>query len=114
MRKTIEPNEYLENVLHRGLMEEFGVEAKLVDYIGSIQSHFKSKGVEIEKTTLYFLCKLKNQDLSRRSTGDVEYESQIEWHTTNFLIPKMKEQTIKYGRTDVDESKILEKIKKPF
>ncbi|MEK7117959.1 MAG: NUDIX hydrolase [Patescibacteria group bacterium] len=112
MRETIEPNENLESALHRGLMEEFGVEAELVDYTGSIQSHFKSGKVEIEKTTLYFLCKLKNQDLEKRSRGDVEYESQVEWHTVDFLIPKMKEQVVRFGRTDVDESSILEKIKK--
>lgn len=34
MRETIEPNETLEHALHRGLMEEFGVEAELLDYIG--------------------------------------------------------------------------------
>ena len=110
MRETIEPGETLEKALHRGLMEEFGAEAELVDYIGSIQSHFKSKGVEIEKTTLYFLCKLINQDLNKRSSGDVEFESQIEWQTAKFLTPKMKEQSLKYGRTDVDESQILEKV----
>lgn len=110
MRETMEPNETLESALHRGLMEEFGIEAELIDYTGSIQNHFESKGVEIEKTTLYFVCKLKNQDLSKRSSGDVEFESQIEWHTADFLIPKMKEQAIKYNRTDIDESKILERI----
>ncbi|MEK9185951.1 MAG: hypothetical protein AAB863_04210 [Patescibacteria group bacterium] len=61
---------------------------------------------------MYFLCKLKNQDLEKRSRGDVEYESQVEWHTVDFLIPKMKEQAVRFGRTDVDESSILEKIKK--
>jgi ADP-ribose pyrophosphatase YjhB (NUDIX family) len=110
MRETIEPGETLEKALHRGLMEEFGTEAELVDYIGSIQSYFKSKGVEIEKTTLYFICKLINQDLGKRSTGDVEFESQIEWQTADFLISKMKEQSLKYGRTDIDESSILERL----
>lgn len=110
MRETLEPDEKLEEALHRGLMEEFGAEAELVDYAGSIQGYFKSKGVEIEKTTLYFLCKLINQDLDKRSTGDVEFESQIEWQTTEFLIPKMKEQSVKYGRTDIDESQILERL----
>ena len=111
MRETVEPKETLENNLHRGLLEEFGMEAELIDYIGSIQSHFKNNEVEIEKTTLYFLCKLKNQDLNKRSSGDVEFESQIEWQTADFLILKMKEQALKYGRTDIDESKILEKLK---
>lgn len=125
MRETIEPNETLESALHRGLMEEFGIEAELVDYVGSIQSHFEIKrketptlsvgapteSVGVEKTTLYFLCKLKNQDLEKRSKGDVEYESQVEWQTADFLIPKMKAQSAKYGRTDIDESKILERLK---
>ena len=111
MRKTVELGETLENTLYRGLMEEFGIEAKLVDYVGSIQSHFKNKGVEIEKTTLYFLCKLKTQDLSKRSSGDVEFESQVVWRGADFLIPKMKEQSKKYGRTDVDESAILERLR---
>lgn len=111
MRETIEPEETLEHALHRGLMEEFGIEAELLDYIGSIQSHFDHKGVTIEKTTLYFICKLKSQDLNKRGSGDVEDESQIEWQTADFLIPRMKEQARVYNRTDVDESPILERIK---
>jgi len=113
MRKTVESDETLEMTLYRGLLEEFGAEAEIVDYIGSIQSYFKNKGsdTEIQKTTLYFLCKLRNQDLSRRGTGDVEFESQLEWHPAGFLIPKMKEQSARYGRTDIDESQILERLK---
>lgn len=110
MRETIEPGETLEEALERGLLEEFGAEAEIIDYIGSIQSHFESKKVVVEKTTLYFLCNLKSQDLKKRSSGDVEFESQIEWQTADFLIPKMKEQSAKYGRTDIDESSILEKL----
>lgn len=111
MRETVESGETLEAALRRGLLEEFGAEAELVDYIGSIQSHFKSKGVEIEKTTLYFLCKLISQDLNKRSAGDVEFESQVEWRSADFLIPKMKEQSARYGRTDIDESQILKRLK---
>jgi len=29
MRETVDPNESLENAFHRGLMEEFGIKAKL-------------------------------------------------------------------------------------
>jgi hypothetical protein len=111
MRETVEPNETLEHALARGLMEEFGVTAELKDYIGSIQSHFLHKDVEVEKTTLYFLCLLKTQDISKR-TGDIESKTLIEWRVPGFLIPKMKEQTIKYKRTDVDESSILERVGK--
>jgi hypothetical protein len=108
MRKTIKPDETLENTLHRGLLEEFGAEAEIINYIGSIQSYFEDKGVKIQKTTLYFLCKLKTQDLNKRGLGDIE--SQIEWLAPDFLILKMKEQVRKYSRTDIDESTILGKF----
>lgn len=113
MRETVEMGETLEEATHRGLLEEFGAEAEIIDYLGSIQICFKHRGseVEIEKTTLYFLCKLKNQDLSKRSRGDVEYESVLEWHSPEFLIEKMKSQGAKFNRQDLDESSILEKLK---
>lgn len=114
MRETLNPHETLEGALHRGLMEEFGVRAELVDYIGSIKSNFL-KNVEgekmIEKTTLYFLCKFIDQDLSKRSQEDIEGKTEVEWQPVEFLIPKMKEQATKYNRPDIDESIILEKIK---
>lgn len=109
MRETIEQGETLEETLQRGLMEEFGATAEILDYLGSIKSHFKKNEVEIEKTTIYFLCKLISQDLSKRN-GDIESKSQLEWQATDFLIPKMKAQSIKYSRTDIDESDILEKF----
>lgn len=110
MRETIVPGEDLERAVHRGVVEEFGIKGEIVDYIGSIQSHFKHKGVEIEKTTLYFLFKMESQDLSLRDTSDVEGTTDIEWHKPESLIPKMREQANKYGRTDIDESKILENL----
>lgn len=112
MRETIGPTENLKDGVKRGLMEEFGAEAEVVDYLGSIKSHFKDKGVEIEKTTVYFVCKLISQDLTRRSDEDIEGKSDVEWQTADFLIPKMKEQSKKYGRTDIDESEILERFQK--
>lgn len=113
MRETPDLGEKIEDVLARGLKEEFGAEAEVLDYIGSIQNHFKDKDVEVEKTTIYFVCKLISQDLSKRS-GDIESKSNLEWQTADFLIPKMKEQSQKFGRTDVDESEILERFQKLF
>lgn len=110
MRKTININESLETALHRGLVEEYGATAEIKDYIGSIQSHWKHDTVDIEKTTLYFLCKLIDQDLSKREQEQEESRALLEWHKPEFLIPKMQEQAKKYGRTDVDESSILVKI----
>ena len=111
MRETIKSNESLEQALHRGLKEEFGATGEIIDYAGSIKSTFKHKGVDIEKTTLYFLCKLIDQDVSKRPTDDIEHKSIVEWQKSGFLIPLMKKQAVKFGRTDVDESSILEKIK---
>lgn len=113
MRETLNPNETLESGLHRGLMEEFGVTAELQDYLGSIKCNFL-KNVEgereIEKTTLYFLCKFISQDLSKRSTHDIEGKTDLEWHTPEFLISKMEEQAKKYNRPDISEASILEKL----
>jgi hypothetical protein len=111
MRETLEPDETLEHALDRGLMEEFGATAEMKDYIGSIQSRFKDNGIEVEKTTLYFLCKTVFQDASKRTGTDIEMNSLVEWQKPGFLIPRMKKQAEKYGRTDVDESGILEKLK---
>lgn len=111
MRETIEPNESLEQALRRGLREEFGATGEIIDYVGAIKSTFEHKGVAIEKTTLYFLCTLISQDVSRRTGKDIESQSAIEWQTADYLIPRMKEQAARFGRTDIDESSILERIK---
>ena len=112
MRETIEPNESLEHALHRGLREEFGAKAEMIDYVGTIVSHFTHDGVEVEKTTLYFLCKLTGQDLAQRSSDEeIEHKSALEWHTPDFLIPLMRAQAKRFGRTDVDESGILKRVK---
>ncbi len=112
MRETLEPGETLEVALHRGLREEFGVTAEIVDYVGAIQSSFRDNvdaTVRIEKTTPYFLCKFLSQDISKRE-GDLESKTALEWRTAEFLIPRMKAQSEKFGRTDVDESSILERV----
>jgi hypothetical protein len=114
MRETIEPGESIETCLARGLMEEFGMEAKLVSYLGSIVSRFPVLGTEtmIEKTTLYFLCDYLSVDETKRKVGDVESGSVITWLPAEELIAKMKEQGIRLGREDADESVILERLKK--
>jgi len=110
MRETLNPNETIEQALSRGMMEEFGIEGEMIDYIGSIQSHFKHDGAEVEKTTVYFLCRMISQDLAKRDVSDIEGTTLVEWHTPEFLIPKMKEQATTFARTDVDESSILERM----
>jgi hypothetical protein len=106
MRETIEPNETIEDCLKRGLMEEFGVDAILQRYVGSIASHFTQEGVRYEKTTLYFLCNLVSIDETKR-TGDIESKSELRWMKPEVLIEKMKEQGVRIGREDIDESAVL-------
>lgn len=114
MRETMEPNETIEQCLNRGLMEEFGTEASMRSYIGSIISHFPAapgSKIEIEKTTLYFLCDFQSIDESKRSDEDLEVGSTLLWLSPEELVSRMKEQGKRLGREDVDESKILERIK---
>lgn len=112
MRETVEENETIEECLHRGLMEEFGIQAELNCYLGSIVSHFTAPGTEvvIEKTTLYFLCDFISQDESLRSQEDMERESKIQWFDPKELIVKMKEQGKRLNREDMDESVVIERL----
>lgn len=112
MRETIEENETIEQCLHRGLMEEFGMKAELKSYIGSIVSRFEitGTGVYIEKTTLYFLCDFISQDDSLRAKDDVESVSVLQWSNPEDLIIRMKEQGKRLGREDADESSVMERI----
>lgn len=107
MRETIEPGETIEGCLARGLKEELGVVANIRSYAGSIVSRFKSGDAMIEKTTLYFLCDLVSQNESDRSANDPESGSEIRWMDRNELAGKMEEQGMRFGREDMDESKVL-------
>jgi ADP-ribose pyrophosphatase YjhB (NUDIX family) len=111
MRETIEPNERIEDALHRGLKEEFGAVAYINTYIGSFTAMLKGdRG--IKKTTLYFLCDLKEIHDTWRKVDDEEKDSHIEWQTKEFLIKKMKEQKAITDMADFDESEVLERLLK--
>jgi hypothetical protein len=111
MRETLESNETLEQAVLRGIGEEFGATGKISDYIGSIKSQFNRLDTPVEKTTVYFLIRLDKFDIAQRMKDDEEKLSHIQWHSINFLISKMKDQAIRYKRTDLDESSILERAK---
>lgn len=112
MRETIEENESIEECLHRGLMEEFGMKAELKHYLGSIVSDFPivNSDIIVEKTTLYFLCDFISQDESLRSQEDIERESQIKWFDPEELVIRMKEQGKRLGREDMEESSVIERL----
>jgi hypothetical protein len=109
MRETMEPGETPEAALHRGLMEEFGATATIDTYLGSLTTRLATDP-SIQKTTLYFLCNLNSIDLSLRMPGDLETESEVEWHAPNFLIEKMKAQGVQDPEGSLDESDVLGRI----
>ncbi len=110
MRETMEMGETPVDTLHRGLREEFGITADIVTYIGSIKSEYEVGGAPIEKTTLYFLVRMKSIDITLRSGEDVEAESEMQWHNADFLIEKMKEQAVRLNNSTLDESDVLMRI----
>lgn len=111
MRETVEPNESLETVLARGLMEEFGARGEMLKFIGPqvCDIPYVKHGGYIKKTTLYFLCKLIDIDESKRKIEDPESSSVIVWADPLELIEKMKEQATRIKRTDANESEIVER-----
>ncbi len=114
MRETLEMGETIEAALHRGMMEEFGSTGEIQTYLGSIKSGYQVTNtnpvVMIEKTTLYFLVKMKTFNSTMRSKEDFAMGSQIEWLPADFLINKMKEWGRRYENTTLDESVILERL----
>jgi NADH pyrophosphatase NudC (nudix superfamily) len=111
MHETIEQNESLEQTLTRGLKEEFSAKADLIRYVGSIVSQYPNQGVSMEKTVLYFLCRMTSID-EKRDLNDPENVSEIRWMHLDNLIEIMKKQ----GKThpDFDESKILWDVKNMY
>lgn len=111
IRETLEPGETIEAALTRGLMEEVGVIAKPVRFLGSIQSVFPIENTPVEKTTLYFECELIEFNKSLRSLDDPESASELVFLAIDDLIGKMETQGKQFKRTDLDEAVILKRIR---
>ena len=110
MRESLHLEESLESAVARGLMEEYGAEGNIVDFLGTIVSHFPSSdnySITIEKTVLYFLVDFVSLDESKREVGAVESRSQLLWLTPEDLLEKNVTQSARYSRTDIDDSKII-------
>lgn len=107
MRETPEVGESPEQVVHRGLMEEFGMTGSIVRYLGSIQATFPRFEKIIEKTTLYFQVRCETIDPSKRSLEDEEYSLETRWVAPEKLVELMDAQQKRYKRTDLSESKIV-------
>jgi NADH pyrophosphatase NudC (nudix superfamily) len=110
MRETVEADESLEHAVLRGLKEEFGAEAELRAYIGSIKSTFPLRVSKtlVEKTTLYFHASMTSFHPELRDMDEVESKSTIQWIEPKQLRDLFIEQGKKYDRSDLDESKVIE------
>jgi len=109
MRETLEPNERLEEAVHRGLAEEFGMRGVIISYLGNISCRLflKRKRFEIEKTTLYYYLTYLSHDAELRAEEDRRFGGELEWHDPVELIDIMRMQASRVNRPDVDESQIV-------
>lgn len=103
LHESLEANDSLEETVARGLQEEFSMKGEVKRYIGSLVTSFHIGDVKVEKTVLYYLCKLLSID-NERNLSDPEAISEIKWMNIDELIAIMKTQG------DDDESKILEDV----
>lgn len=110
MRETLENDETLEQAVHRGLMEELGAKAEIIGFIGSWVAeipHSYKGGWLMEKTMPYFATRLIEQRDDWRDPNDPESISTILWLSADDLIAKMKEQSQRINRADIDESEMV-------
>ncbi len=105
LHESVEDGESLEQTVARGMKEEYSMKGTTERYVGSLLLSFTKEGVKVEKTVLYFLCKLISIDEVRDLTCP-ESVSEIKWMEIDELIHKMQEQVAG------DESKILVDVKK--
>lgn len=116
MRETVGDDANIFDTVHRGLMEEFGAEAEIQNYIGSLIAEDKWFGeidqpTLVQKTTIYFLCKLKRVDDNLRLQDHPEFGSEIVRIDIDELIEKMKVNYEKYKWKDIREFEVLERVK---
>ncbi|OGD60833.1 hypothetical protein A2807_02450 [Candidatus Berkelbacteria bacterium RIFCSPHIGHO2_01_FULL_50_36] len=109
MRETIEPGETIENAVARGLKEEFGLVAKITQFLGPVVSHYGYKNFTVEKTTLFFLCRFTK--LVELKENDFESSGNLEWHDLDLLIEKQHAQAKHLSRDDIDDSLALKRAK---
>ncbi|MEK7465203.1 MAG: NUDIX hydrolase [Patescibacteria group bacterium] len=113
MRETVRPGESLEGAVQRGLREEFGILGAVEGYLGSLTSTFKNwERAEVQKTTLYFLCKLTSSKQEQVISTEKHFggEKYFSWEPIPFLVDAMQKQYKKLSRSDFDESEILKRI----
>jgi hypothetical protein len=114
MRATVKRGESLERALARGLREEFGMTARPVRYLGSLESSFReTHGAKIWKTTLYFLCtpvRVPGRNVRVKQERHYGCASEKVWRDAGFLVRAMQKQGRVLKRSDFNESAIVARI----
>lgn len=114
IRETIERQESVEAAIHRGIREETGGEATIVNYLGAVTGkarRFLDNPEDVfEKTTLYFAMKSVRWQPGQRDGNDAEAASDLQWHEPKELIPIMKQQGEFTDSEDLDESVIVQRF----
>jgi len=107
MRETPEPGEAPEETLRRGLLEEFGVVGETLGFLGAQQGIFKGDNTVINKTTIYFLVRLLDMDISKRDKQDAEGESEIVFLPMDVCIERMEDQWNRLHLETLNEAEII-------
>jgi ADP-ribose pyrophosphatase YjhB (NUDIX family) len=114
MRESVEDNETLESAVARGLDEEFGAKGAIEYFIGGETVEFMEQDKKpMHKTTLYFVVRLKQIDVSKRKQDDPEYGSLVKWFSLPEAINLFTQQANKLPhRPDLHEASIIERTLK--
>lgn len=111
MRESLESEETLEEAIHRGVEEEFGMKGVVDKYLGSLMCEVQKKadGEEtFQKTTLYYSVRLK--EIGKREVSDEESVSSLEWLTPKELLDIYTFQREHTSRPELDESEIIQRF----
>lgn len=73
-RETMYTNESIEEALKRGAQEELGLNITPLKFLGSLKTFFSRDGVNIEKTTIYFLCSVDNEVENKKELDELDDE----------------------------------------
>ncbi len=100
-RETIRLDESIKDALSRGAQEELGLIIEIEGFLGSLVSFFIRDRKKIEKTTLYFRCKIIDQ--TSRSPELDEKDDIILWQDLQVVEKKLSD-------CNNEEFKVLKRI----
>jgi 8-oxo-dGTP pyrophosphatase MutT (NUDIX family) len=104
--ETVEEDESLEATMQRALIEEVGVTARPLGYIGSITGTIPRHELAAEKTTVYFLMQYTGQGEGPLYPLE-DGHSSIEWYTADFLKEQYAKQPKELLASVLNETKMV-------